>query len=468
MLHKYSMNGINIAIDGNSGNIHVLDNIAYELMSQFEEPFTYEQAFEKLHGRYTSESVKEAWDDINTLVETGGLFAPEIDKDSIIKKAHSNNGIKALCLHVAHDCNLMCEYCFASKGSYKVAKNLMSVEIAYKAVDFVVKNSGERKNVEIDFFGGEPLLNFDVIKKTVEYGRKVEELTGKKIHFTITTNGVLLDDEKIKYINKNMDNVVISLDGRKETHDAIRYDIARNGTYDKILKAALKLVRERNGKSYFIRGTFTSRNLDFSKDVFHLADLGFDEISVEPVVGVGEDFHIRKEHIKDILKEYEKLAYEYIERIKSGKPFRFYHFNINLYDGPCLYKRITSCGAGTEYFAVTPEGDLYPCHQFVGQPEFKVGDINSGLDNETMQKRFEEASIFTKDECRKCWAKLYCSGGCHANSYYSNGDIMKPEETVCKMQRKRIECAIMIETCKVMENEEKDNDFCGSDCNDRS
>lgn len=406
MVHTYSMNGVNIAVDGNCGSINVLDTVAYELLSQFNEPFTYEQAAEKLRGRYPGESIREAWDEVNALIEKGVL----------------------------------------------VAKNLMHMEIAFKAVDFLINNSGKRKNVEIDFFGGEPLLNFDVVKKTVEYGRTVEKLTGKNIHFTITTNGILLDDEKIRYINDNMDNVVISIDGRKEVHDAIRYDIARNGTYDRILDGAHKLIRERNGKSYFIRGTFTSKNLDFAKDVFHLADLGFDEISVEPVVGAGEDFHIRKEHIRDILKEYERLACAYLERIKQGKPFRFYHFNINLYDGPCLYKRITSCGAGTEYFAVTSEGDLYPCHQFVGQPEFKMGNINSGLDNCSMKKRFGEANIFTKDECRNCGAKLYCSGGCHANSYYSNEDIMRPEETVCEMQRKRIECAIMIEACKVMDN----------------
>ena len=448
MIHTYSMNGIKIAVDGNSGSINVLDDATYDLLTQFKRPFTYNQAYESLYGRYSDEIIKEVWEEISALIEKGYLFSPEIDKDSIQNNIHKNNGIKALCLHVAHDCNLRCEYCFASKGSYKVAKNLMPVEIAFKAVDFLINNSGKKKNVEIDFFGGEPLLNFDVVKKTVDYGRKVEKLKGKSIHFTITTNGVLLDNEKIKYINDNMDNVVISIDGRKEIHDAVRYDCACNGTYDKILDNALKLVRERKGKSYFIRGTFTSRNLDFSKDVFHLADLGFGEISVEPVVGAGEDFHIRKEHIQDILKEYEQLAYSYIERIKNGKSFRFYHFNINLYDGPCIYKRVASCGAGTEYFAVTPEGDLYPCHQFVGESEFKVGNINSGLESYNISNKFADANIFTKDECRNCWAKLYCSGGCHANSYYSNGDILKPEETVCEMQRKRIECAIMIEACK--------------------
>lgn len=452
MIHIYSMNGINLSVDSNSGSVNVLDDVSYDLLSYFQNPFTYEQAVKKLNGKYSEESIKETWEEINSLIEKGSLYSDEIDKSIITGKIY-DNGIKALCLHVAHDCNLMCEYCFASKGSYKVTKNLMSTEIAYKAIDFLVNNSGKRKNVEIDFFGGEPLLNFDVVKKTVEYGRKIQSSTGKEIHFTITTNGVLLDDEKINYINENMDNVVISLDGRKSVHDAIRYDTAKNGTYDRILKNALKLVEQRKGKSYFIRGTFTAKNLDFSKDVFHLADVGFGEISVEPVVGKGEKFHIYKENLPVILAEYEKLAKDYIARLKEGRPFRFYHFNVNLYNGPCLYKRVTSCGAGTEYFAVTPEGDLYPCHQFVGQSEFKMGTINTGIENNTLKNRFGEADIFSKEECRNCWAKLYCSGGCHANSYYSNRDILKPDETVCEMQKKRIECAIMIEVCRILENE---------------
>ena len=457
MVHVYSMNGINVAVDGNSGSINILDDVAFEMLTYFKSPFSYEQAFEKMKEKYSEQCIKETYEEINMLIEDGSLFSSELNSSDILPKLNKYNGIKALCLHVAHDCNLMCEYCFASKGNYKVEKNLMPFEVACKAVDFLVNNSGKRKNVEIDFFGGEPLLNFDVVRKTVEYGRKVQNSTGKEIHFTITTNGVLLDEEKINYINDNMDNVVISLDGRKEVHDAIRYDAAGNGTYDRILDNALKLVRKREGKSYFIRGTFTSGNLDFSKDVFHIADLGFNEISVEPVVGKGEKFHIYKENLPVVLAEYEKLACEYIERMKKGKQFRFYHFNINLYNGPCLYKRITSCGAGTEYFAVTPEGDLYPCHQFVGQAEFKMGNIHSGIENLALEKRFGEADIFTKEECRNCWAKLYCSGGCHANSYYSNGDILKPDETVCEMQKKRIECAIMIEACKMLEIEDLKN-----------
>ncbi|OPY57963.1 MAG: Anaerobic sulfatase-maturating enzyme [Pelotomaculum sp. PtaU1.Bin035] len=449
MVHVYSMNGLNIAVDGNSGSIHVLEDVAYDLLNRFNNPFTCDQAIEELQGRYSAENIREIWEEINSLIEKGLLFSPEIDPANVINNMDVDNGLKALCLHVAHDCNLMCEYCFASKGNYKAARKLMPVEVAVKAVDFLINNSGKKKNIEIDFFGGEPMLNFSVVKKTVEYGRRIETLAGKKINFTITTNGTLLDDDKIKYINENMDNVVISLDGRKEVHDAIRYDAAGRSTYDRIIGNALKLVHAREDKSYFIRGTFTSRNTDFSRDVLHLADFGFDEISMEPVVGKGEDFHIRREHIPEILAEYERLACAYIERIKEGKPFRFYHFNVNIYKGPCLYKRIAACGAGTGYLAVTPEGDLYPCHQFVGKPEFIMGSLDTGINNNTLVEKFGKVNIFTKEECRGCWAKLYCSGGCHANSYYASGDILKPEELVCAMQKKRLECAIVIEACRI-------------------
>lgn len=450
MVHTYSMNGLNVAVDGNSGSIHILDNAAYDLLAQCKDDFVFESAAALLRDKYTAADLSEAWDEINFLKAKGLLFSPELEQEVLLNNAGSANGIKALCLHVAHDCNLRCEYCFAAKGNYSMANKLMPLEVAVQAVDFLINNSGRRKNVEIDFFGGEPLLNFDVVKKTVEYGRKAGVRTGKEIHFTITTNGMLLDDDKINYINKNMDNVVISLDGRKEVHDAIRYAANGGGTYDTILEQALNFVRQRGNKSYFIRGTFTARNLDFSKDILHLADLGFGEISMEPVVGAGEDFHIRKEHVPAILYEYERLASAYITRIKEGKPFRFYHFNVNIYEGPCLYKRVAACGAGTEYFAVTPEGDLYPCHHLVGLPQFKAGNLDTGIVDDLLPASFSEANIFNKEECRKCWAKLFCSGGCHANSYYANGDIMRPEKTVCEMQQKRIECAIMIEAFKAL------------------
>ncbi len=417
-------------------------------MQHFKEPFTKDQAIDHLSYKYSNDIIIEAWEEIDSLVKEGLLFSPEISNTLDANKNFNPSGIKALCLHVAHDCNLVCHYCFASKGTYKVQKNLMSEEIAKKAVDFLLENSGKRKNVEIDFFGGEPLLNFEVVKKTVEYGRSIEKSKNKNIHFTITTNGYLLDDKKINYINKNMDNVVISIDGRKEVHDSIRKDVLGRGTYEKILIGAKKLVDNRGNKDYFIRGTFTSKNLDFSKDVLHLADIGFSEISIEPVVGVGQEFHIKKQHIPKILEEYEHLASLYVNRIKESKPFNFYHFKLDLYKGPCFYKRITACGAGSEYYAVAPLGDLYPCHQFVGEHQFCVGNLHDGIKNTSLSDDFQKANILTKDECSKCFAKLYCSGGCHANSYYLNNDILKPDDSFCQMQRKRIECAIMIEAWK--------------------
>ncbi|NLC68834.1 MAG: thioether cross-link-forming SCIFF peptide maturase [Clostridiaceae bacterium] len=361
----------------------------------------------------------------------------------------SSKFLKSLCLHVSHDCNLNCEYCFASKGDYKSGCSLMTEEVALRAVDYLVENSGSRCNIEIDFFGGEPLLNFDTVVKAVDYGKSLENKTGKRFYFTITTNGVLLDDEKINFINKYMDNVVISIDGRKEIHDSIRTDRAGKGTYDKIIPLAKKLVALRDGKSYFIRGTFTSRNKDFSNDVKHLAGLGFKEISIEPVVGSGDALFIKEQDVPGILGEYEELAVEYLKLLQQGNSFRFYHFNLNLYEGPCVYKRIAACGAGSEYFAVSPEGYLYPCHQFVGQKEFIMGDIFNGIGENPgtagLRKMFKENNILTKEKCMDCWAKLYCSGGCHANAWYSNRDISKPNEIACTLQKKRIECAIMIQ-----------------------
>lgn len=452
MVHVYAMNGIKLAVDSNSGGIHILDEVAYALLTRFQSPFSWTQAAEELQEQYPEEVIKEAWEEIERLVKEGLLFSPEIDRAVAASHPASATGtLKALCLHVAHDCNLRCAYCFASKGNYQSEKQLMPAETAFKALDFLVHNSGRKENIEIDFFGGEPLLNFPVVKKTVQYGRQLEKQTGKRFHFTITTNGTLLDEDTIRYINDNMDNVVLSLDGRKEVHDAIRPAASGRGSYDRIVDDALRLVRARESKSYFIRGTFTAANTDFSNDALHLASLGFDEISLEPVVGQGEDFHLRREHLPDILAEYERLAYAYIERIELGKPFRFYHFNVDIYKGPCLYKRTAACGAGTEYLAVTPTGELYPCHQFVGQQAFMVGNLDSGLQNRQLREAFAQANIFNKESCRACWAKLYCSGGCHANAHFSNGDILQPEELVCAMQKKRLECAIMIEAWKALQ-----------------
>lgn len=364
-----------------------------------------------------------------------------------------NTNLKAICLHVSHDCNLRCEYCFASEGDYNSGRELMSEEVAIKAVDYLVANSGGRQKIEIDFFGGEPLMNFEVVEAVVKYGRQIEKESGKRFHFTITTNGTLLNDHRIDFINENMDNVVISIDGRKESHDYVRHDCNGKGSYDRIVPLAQKLVAGRNGKSYFVRGTFTAKNKDFSNDVMHLADLGFKEISVEPVVGNGSDLYFKKSDIPELLKEYENLAIKYIEKLSSDNKFRFYHFYINLDDGPCLFKRITACGAGYEYMAVSPDGKLYPCHQFVGQEEFAVGDIYNGISNNKLCMELKNNTIFEKETCRECWAKLFCSGGCHANSFFTNGTIKQPNEVSCMLQKKRIECALMINAWQAEQDE---------------
>lgn len=445
MIHTYSLNGYKIAIDGNSGSIHVLDDIVYQMLKDEEKMPTITNMQEKLKATYSAGKIREAYGEIESLNEQGMLFSSKQALEDAVNSKQLNTCLKALCLHVSHDCNLRCEYCFASSGDYNSGRKLMGKAVALKAVDYLVAVSHDRRNIEIDFFGGEPLMNFDTVKETVAYGRQLEKSTGKHFYFTITTNGTLLNKENIYFINENMDNVVISIDGRKEVHDAARHDRAGHGNYDKILPLAKQLVAGRNGKSYFIRGTFTARNKDFSKDVMHLADIGFKEISVEPVVGSGSDLYFKESDIPEILKEYENLALQYIERLSDNRRFRFYHFNINLYDGPCLFKRVTACGAGYEYLAVSPEGNLYPCHQFVGQDEFVIGNVFTGIQNNEMRDKFMRNNILSKEKCRDCWAKLFCSGGCHANAYFSNGSIAQPNELSCILQKKRIECAVMIQ-----------------------
>ncbi len=446
MVHTFSLKGCKFAVDGNSGNIHALDDISLRILEGAKESLPpLEDILHRLGDMYPAEDIAEAYGEIEELKEEGLLFASE---EAIKEAARAQRGevsLKALCLHVSHDCNLACDYCFASKGDYESGRKLMPRDVALKAIDYLVENSGHKKNIEIDFFGGEPLLNFDTVKAAVMYGKELEEKLGKKFHFTVTTNGTLLDDEKIAFINRYMDNVVISIDGRREVHDAIRRDRAGRATYDRILPLAKKLVEEREGKSYFIRGTFTSRNKDFSKDLDHLAGLGFEEISLEPVVGKGQEFYIGWEDVPAVLDEYERLAGEYLEYLRQGKKLSFYHFNLNLYEGPCIYKRITACGAGFEYFAVSPEGCLYPCHQFVGREEFIMGDVFNGLKNEALRDVFKASNILTKQRCRDCWAKLFCSGGCNANAWFSNGSISQPDEIACVLQKKRIECAIMVQ-----------------------
>lgn len=454
MIHTYSLNGYNIAVDENSGAVHVLDDMTYEMLQEEVDLPTIDELIRKLENKYNKEDIVEGYEEILSLKEQGVLFSSidEIEKIAVSKDVNTN--LKALCLHVSHDCNLRCEYCFASEGDYNSGRMLMSEEVAIKAVDYLVANSGGRKKIEIDFFGGEPLMNFDVVEAVVKYGRKIEKKSSKRFHFTITTNGTLLNDHRIDFINKNMDNVVISIDGRKEIHDLIRHDCNGKGSYDKIVPLTQKLVAGRNGKSYFVRGTFTAKNKDFSNDVMHLADLGFKEISVEPVVGSGSDLYFKESDVPELIKEYENLAIKYIEKLSTNNKFRFYHFYINLEDGPCLFKRITACGAGYEYMAVSPDGKLYPCHQFVGQEEFVVGDIYKGISNNKLCMELKNNSIFEKETCKKCWAKLFCSGGCHANSFFTNGNIKQPNEVSCMLQKKRIECALMINAWQT-EHDEK-------------
>jgi uncharacterized protein len=444
MIHTYKMNGYNIVLDVNSGSIHVTDDITYEILNAFDTMPTKEQVLSLFKGRNTEDRLTDVWQEIKELYDEGVLYSedPQIALDPELSLY---KGLKAICLHVAHDCNLRCEYCFASKGDYKTGRSLMSKEIALKALDYLVEHSGRRKNIEVDFFGGEPLMNFDVVKAAVEYGKSLEEKFGKKFFFTMTTNAVHVTEEQAEFLNEHMGNIVISLDGRKSVNDRMRKNAAGKGTYEQIVKNAKKITDNRKGKPYFIRGTFTSLNKDFSEDVRHIRSLGFREISIEPVTGKGESFHIKEEDLDDILREYEKFAIEYA---KDDTDYRFYHFNIDIYDGPCLSKRITACGSGTEYVAVAPDGKIYPCHQFVGQEEFAIGDLETGITDRQMQLKFASAHVFGKEDCKGCWAIYFCSGGCHANAYYTNGDIFKPDKIACTLQKKRIECAIMIQVAR--------------------
>ena len=453
MVHTYCLNNHYFVLDVNSGSIHVVEEIIHRILKQYpNDPPTESELLDRFGSEYAGAMIHEAYLEIKVLIDQNQLYSPEITWDQVAELAAEPKGLKALCLHVAHDCNLRCEYCFAAQGDYHAGRRLMSSEIAVKALDFLVQNS-DRHELEIDFFGGEPLLNFETVKKAISYGRELEKSSGKRLHFTLTTNGTLLNDQVIDYINENIDNIVISIDGRPAVHDGIRYYPGGKGSYERILPMAQKLVAGRGPKEYYIRGTYTANNLDFSNDVLHLADQGFREISIEPAVGKIGAVTITKEHLPQILQEYETLADQYLERMAAGRPFRFYHFNLNLYGGPCIYKRITACGAGVEYLAVSPQGELYPCHQFVGDPRFVMGNLETGITNLHLLEGFSGSNIFNKEACRSCWAKYFCSGGCHANSYFTNGDIRKPDELTCEMQRKRIECAIMVEAMQRLERE---------------
>ena len=446
MLHKFSMNGINVLMDIYSGAVHAVDDVAYDIADLYPEMNADELA-EKFADKYSREQIDEAVEELKELKDAGMLYT-EDEYEGVLEQVKNRAPVvKALCLHVAHDCNLKCRYCFAEEGEYHGKRSLMSAEVGKKAIDFIIANSGKRRNLEVDFFGGEPLMNFDVVKEIVEYGREQEKLHDKNFRFTITTNGILLDDEKQKYINENMHNVVLSLDGRKEVNDYMRPRAGGQGSYDIIVPKFQKLAESRNQTDYYLRGTFTHNNLDFSKDVFHIADdLGFKQVSVEPVVAEStESYAITEDDLDTIFEEYEKLAEQLYIRHKTGeKDFNFFHFMVDLTGGPCIAKRLSGCGSGTEYLAVTPEGDLYPCHQFVGQEEYKIGSVYTGIENTAIREEFANCNVYTKPDCKKCWAKFYCSGGCMANACHYAGDIMGTYEIGCKLQRKRIECAIMI------------------------
>lgn len=450
MIHRYRNNGYNIVLDVNSGAVHVVDDIVYDLIPLFEKDrsITDDELIKALGSRFDEARVREAADEIRTLSENGTLFSEDVFEpyiESFTKAKNEKPVIKALCLHIAHDCNLRCAYCFAGDGEYHGRRALMSYEVGKKALDLLIASSGNRVNLEVDFFGGEPTLNFDVVKRLVEYGRSREKECNKKFRFTLTTNGLLLDEDILDFANREMGNLVLSIDGRKEVNDRCRPTAGGRGSYDVIMPKFKKAAQSRGQTNYYVRGTYTHYNTDFSKDVLHLHDEGFEQISVEPVVSdPKEPYAIKEEDIPVLLEQYDILAKEIIDRRKKGRFINFFHFMIDLEGGPCVAKRLSGCGAGTEYLAVTPWGDLYPCHQFVGNEDFCLGNVDEGIRNTQLASKFAACNVYTKKECRDCFAKFYCSGGCMANSYHATGDINGNYETGCILQRKRIECAIMI------------------------
>ena len=457
MIHQYKNNGYNIVMDVNSGSVHVVEDVVYDAIElldaklpEMEEPAKLPedlagQVKERLTATYGGTDVQEALEDIQELIDAGQLFTKDIYQNYITDFKNRETVVKALCLHIAHDCNLACQYCFAEEGEYHGRRALMSFEVGKKALDFLVANSGNRRNLEVDFFGGEPLMNWDVVKQLVEYGRSLEEPNNKKFRFTLTTNGILLNDEVEEFCNREMSNVVLSLDGRREINDKMRPSRNGKSSYDVIVPKFQKLAESRNQMNYYVRGTFTRNNLDFSEDALHFADLGFKQMSIEPVVSLPEEpYSIREEDLPKIMEEYDKLAVEYIKRKKEGRGFNFFHFMIDLQQGPCVAKRLSGCGSGTEYLAVTPWGDLYPCHQFVGEEEFLLGNVDTGVTNTEIRDEFKLCNVYAKDKCRDCFARFYCSGGCAANSHQFHGSITDAYDIGCEMQKKRIECAIMI------------------------
>ena len=456
MVHQYKLNGYNIVLDSCSGSIHAVDEVAYDVIAMFES-HTEEEIVAALLDKYadredvTESVLRDCIGDVSALKAAGKLFTPDTFADMAgTFKERSGDVVKALCLHGAHTCNLNCAYCFASQGKYHGDRALMSFEVGKRARDFLKEHSGTRRNLEVDFFGGEPLMNWDVVKQLVLYARSVEKERGKNFRFTLTTNGVLIDDDVIEFANREMSNVVLSLDGRKEINDRTRVDYAGNGSYDRIVPKFQKLVTARGGRDYYMRGTFTHANPDFTRDVFHMADLGFTELSMEPVVCAENDpAALTPEDLETVKEHYEILAKDMIRRKKDGKPITFYHYLLDLTGGPCIYKRISGCGSGTEYMAVTPWGDLYPCHQFVGEEAYKLGNIWDGVTNTALREEFRACNAYARPECADCWAKLYCSGGCAANAYHATGSIRGVYKPGCELFKKRIECAIMMKIAEL-------------------
>ena len=450
MIHQYKLNGYNIVLDVFSGSVHVVDDLGYEVIALYEEN-TPEEIVKKLADRYPESEVRDCIDDVEELKAAGKLFTEDRFKPISFDFKKRSNVIKALCLHVAHTCNLNCSYCFASQGKYNGERAIMSFEVGKRALDFLVENSGKRRNLEVDFFGGEPLMNWQVVKDLVAYARSIEKEKNKNFRFTLTTNGVLVDDEVIDFANREMSNVVMSIDGRKEVHDRFRVDYAGRGSYDNIIPKFQKFAAARGDRSYYVRGTYTHLNTDFTEDLFHLADLGFTELSMEPVVTAPDDpVALTEEDFPKLCEQYEILAKDMLRRKKDGKPITFYHYMIDLSHGPCIYKRISGCGSGTEYLAVTPWGDLYPCHQFVGDEKYKMGDIWQGVTNTELRDEFKLTNVYARPDCENCWAKLYCSGGCAANAYHATGDIRGVYEYGCRLFKKRMECAIMMQVAENM------------------
>lgn len=455
MVHLYKLNGYNIVLDIFSGSVHAVDDVAFDAISMYE-THTPEEIKKALAEKYknegvTSEDLDEVLSDISELKTDGKLFTEDQYADKAFDFKNRHTEIKALCLHVAHTCNLNCTYCFAAQGKYHGERALMSFETGKRALDFLVENSGKRRNLEVDFFGGEPLMNFEVVKQLVAYARSIEDKCGKHFRFTLTTNGVLLDDEVTEFANRECHNVVLSLDGRKEVHDRLRKAINGKGSYDTIVPKFQKFVKARGDKGYYVRGTFTHNNTDFTNDIFHMADLGFTELSMEPVVcAPGEEYALTEEDLPVLFEQYEILAKEMLRREREGRPFTFYHYMLDLTGGPCIYKRISGCGSGTEYLAVTPWGELYPCHQFVGDPKYSMGNIWDGVTNKALQDEFKLCNAYARPDCKDCWAKLYCSGGCAANAYHATGSITGTYHYGCELFKKRIECAIMLKVAEAL------------------